>query len=65
MEKHGLWQRVHDRQCVMVTAIVDGGELAWKLTQISMGIKFVDPHTINQLTGELLFCQRRNDKVKS
>ncbi len=38
MEKHGLWQRVLDGQQVQMAATVDGGELAWKLTQVSAGI---------------------------
>jgi hypothetical protein len=52
-----------DGQQVMKTATVDEGELAWKVTQISVGIKSVDPHTINPLVGELLFGDSRHLKV--
>jgi hypothetical protein len=65
MEKHGLWQRVLDGQQVQMAATVDGGELAWKLTQVSAGIKLIDPHTINPLTGELLFGDSGHFKVQS
>ncbi len=66
MEKHGLWQQVLHGQQVKMAATVDRvGELAWKLTQISAGIKLIDPHTINPLTGELLFGDSRHFKVQS
>jgi hypothetical protein len=43
MEKHGLCQRIVEGEKVVMVAPVDGGELAWKVTQIYAGIKFVDP----------------------
>jgi hypothetical protein len=42
----GAWQPTCD-------ATVGGGEFALQLTQIQAGIKFVNPHTINPLTGGL------------
>jgi hypothetical protein len=38
-----------------MSATVDGGDLAWKLTQVYAGIKMVDPKTKDPLLGELLF----------
>jgi hypothetical protein len=55
MEKHGLWQRMVEGEKVVMAATVDGGELAWKVMQISAGIKFANPHTKDPLTGQLLF----------
>ncbi len=50
---------------VIMSASVDGEELAWKLTQISAGIKFVDSLTINPLTGQHQFGDSGYDKVHS
>ncbi len=58
MEKHGLWQRMVGGEQVVMAATVDGGELAWKVMQISAGIKFVDPHTKDPLTGQLIRFER-------
>ncbi len=38
-----------------MTTAVDGGELAWKLTQISAGKKVCHEKAIDALTGRLLF----------
>jgi hypothetical protein len=51
MKMHGLWQWMLDGNMVTMAAIVDGSELAWKLTQVSASIKFVDPMALNPLTG--------------
>ena len=40
MEKHGLWDYVLDGDIVTMAATVDGGALAWKLSDVSAGIKF-------------------------
>jgi hypothetical protein len=44
---------------------VDGGQLAWKLTQISAGIKIVDERSIDPRTGELLFGATGDENVQS
>lgn len=51
MKMHGLWQWMLDENMVTMAAIVDSSELAWKLTQVSASIKFVDPMALNPLTG--------------
>ncbi len=53
------------RKFVTVAATVDGGDLAWGLTQVSAGIKIVDPLALNPLTGECLFGESGHEKVKS
>ena len=65
MEWHGLWEHVSNNQEVMMSATVDGGELAWKLTQVSAGIKMVDPKTKDPLTGELMFGECGHKNVQS
>jgi hypothetical protein len=42
LKKYGLWRYVHGGEMVTTAATVDGGELAWKLMQISAGIKICD-----------------------
>ncbi len=42
LKKKSLWDFVKNKQNVLLAATVDGGQLAWKLTQISAGIKIVD-----------------------
>jgi hypothetical protein len=39
LERYCLWDYVERKEEVITAATVDGGELAWKLTQISAGIK--------------------------
>ena len=55
LEKFGLWSYVEDEDIVTVAATVDGGELAWQLTQVSAGIKICDPRAVDPRTGEKLF----------
>ena len=47
MDKHGHCEYVVDGDTVTMAATVDGGALAWKLTQVSAGIKYCDERTIN------------------
>jgi hypothetical protein len=42
---------------------VDGGELAWKLTQISAGIKICNEKALDPQTGRLLFGESWYDGV--
>ncbi len=65
LKKFGLWDFVMSDDKVLLAATVDGGQLAWKLTQISAGIKLVDPRSINPRTGELLFGETGVDNVQS
>jgi hypothetical protein len=68
MEKHGLLKYVLDGDTVTMVATVDGGDggaLAWKLTQVSAGIKFCNERTINPLTGRLLFGDTGFDNIQS
>ncbi len=44
---------------------MDRGELAWKLTQISAGIKICDPRAIDPLTGRLLFGESGDENLQS
>jgi hypothetical protein len=48
-----------------MSATVDGGDLAWKLTQMSAGIKMFDPKTKDLLSGELLFGESGHTNVQS
>lgn len=41
LEKYKLWNYIKNNQKVLLAATVDGGQLAWKLTQISAGTKIV------------------------
>ncbi len=50
---------------ILVAAMCNGGDLAWKLTQVSTGIKLVDPRAVDPLTGSLLFGDSGYDKVQS
>ena len=65
LEKFGLWSYVENEDLVTVAATVDGGDLAWKLTQVSGGIKICDPKAINPLTGEKLFGECGTKCVQS
>jgi hypothetical protein len=47
LKKFELWDHVKGHEKVLLAATVDGGQLAWKLTQISAGIKMVDERSIN------------------
>jgi hypothetical protein len=65
LQKYGLWRYVEQRErMVTVAATVDGGELAWKLTQILAGVKICDEKAINPLTGERLFGATGYDIVQ-
>ncbi len=55
LKKIELWDHVKGHEKVLLAATVDGGQLAWKLTQISAGVKMVDERSINPRTGGLLF----------
>ncbi len=48
-----------------MSATVNGGDLAWKLTQVSTGITMVDPKTKDPLSGELLFGESGHSNVQS
>ncbi len=65
LQKYGLWDLVAEKENVLVAATVDGGELAWKLTQVSAGIKICDPRAIDPLTGRLLFGESGHDNLQS
>ena len=65
MQQHGLWDFVERGEIVTMAATCDGGDLAWKLTQISAGVKIVDPRAIDPCTGELLFGENGHTKVQS
>jgi hypothetical protein len=47
LKKFELWDHVKGHEKVLLAATVDGGQLAWKLTQISAGVKMVDERSIN------------------
>jgi len=38
----GLWKYVKRGESCQVAATVDGGQLSWKVTQISAGIKLIN-----------------------
>jgi hypothetical protein len=42
MQHHGLWGYFESGETVAMAATCDSGELAWKITQVSAGIKHVD-----------------------
>ncbi len=65
LKKIQLWDHVKDQGKVLLATTVDGGQLAWKLTQISVGIKIVDDRNINPWTGELLLGESGFDNVQS
>ncbi len=65
MQQHGLWDFVERGEIVTMAAPCDGGDLAWKLTQISVGVKIVDPWAIDPCTGDLLFGENGLTKVQS
>jgi len=47
-----LWEFVERRELVTMAATVDGGELAWQLTQVSAGVKICDERAVDPLTGQ-------------
>jgi hypothetical protein len=65
LEKHGLWGHVLADQHVLLAATVDGGDLAWNVTQVSAGIKMIDSRAINPVSGTLLFGNTGHDKIQS
>jgi len=65
LKKFKLWDYVMAKEDVLLAATVDGGQLAWKITQISAGLKIVDPRSINPRTGELLFGESGADNIQS
>jgi hypothetical protein len=65
LEKFGLWEYVTSGEMVTVAATVDGGELAWQLTQVSAGIKICDERAVDPLTGKHLFGDSGYDNVQS
>ena len=65
MEKYRLWQQLERGETVIMSSTCDGGQLAYKLNQVSAGVKLVDKHTIDPLSGQLLFGASGNDEVQS
>jgi hypothetical protein len=47
LKKFELWDYVKGHEKVFLAATVDSGQLAWKLMQISAGVKMVDERSIN------------------
>ncbi len=43
---------------------MDGGKLAWQLAQVSAGIKIFDESALNPLTGQRLFGDSGDEKVR-
>ncbi len=64
LEQYGLWRYVANGEQVTVAATCDGGELAWKLIQVSAGIQLVDRRAADPLTGSLLFTESGRHKVQ-
>ncbi len=67
LQKYGLgcgFENVRSKM-VMLTATVDGSDLAWGLTQVSAGVKIVDSKTIDPLTGDKLFGESGHEKIQS
>ena len=61
-----MWCHVERGEHIVTTAAtVDGGELAWRLTQVSGGIKICDPRAIDPRTGEKLFGECGTKNVQS
>jgi hypothetical protein len=48
-----------------VAATVNGGDLAWGLTQVSAGVKVIDLKARDPITGQLLFGESGCNKVQS
>jgi hypothetical protein len=65
LDKFGLWNYVASGEKVTITATVDGGELAWQLTQVSAGIKICDERAVNPLTGKHMFGETGYENVQS
>jgi len=65
LKKIGLWNYVREQELVTAAATVDGGELAWQLTQVSAGLKICDSRAVNPLTGLCLFGESGYDRVQS
>jgi hypothetical protein len=65
LKQFKLWSHVQRGELVTTAATVDGGELAWQLTQVSAGVKICDERAINPLTGQRLFGESGYDKVQS
>ena len=61
----GLWKYVEKGESCQVAATVDGGQLSWKVTQISAGIKLIVKHAIDPRTKELLFGDTGYGKIQS
>lgn len=65
LEKYGLWSYVERGDTVSTAATVDGGELAWQLTQVSAGIKICDARAKDPRTGQDLFGESGHKHVQS
>ena len=65
MEKYGLWERTMNKEIITMAATVDGGDLAWGLTQVSAGVKLVDHKTRDPISGCLLFGESGHKKVQA
>jgi hypothetical protein len=65
MERYGLWKYIEQNETALIAAIVDGGQLAWKLTQISAGINIFDEHAIDPRNCNPLFGECVTIRVQS
>jgi len=65
--RYGLGYAFEDdpNRVAILSATVDGADLAWGLTQVSAGIKVVDRNARNPLTGEPLFGESGYDRIQS
>lgn len=65
LDRHGLWGHVLNKDHVQLAATVDGGSLSWNVTQVSAGVKVVDPRAIEPVSAMPLFGNSGYDKVQS
>jgi len=65
LNSHGLWNKVLNKEHVQLAATVDGGDLSWNITQVSAGLKMVDPRALDPINGTPLFGNTGYDKVQS
>jgi hypothetical protein len=52
LKNFGFWEFVERGEFITLAAIVDRGELAWQLTQVSAGVKICDEWAVDPLTGQ-------------
>ena len=65
LNSHGLWNRVLKKEQMQLAVTVDGGNLSWNVTQVSAGLKMVDPQAIDPINGSPLFGRTGYNKVQS